>query len=149
MVMTQDFPAIDSNGDLVRNTCALALTDEEFAWVSRALPELTDRELDVLRAICAGGANEDMADRLCIAVPTLRTHMMRINQKMGATDKADVVRFVASRVVDGYRLSRIPLPSDRIVEVKGTTGNSVGFDAHDPDAKSSLAMMTRHAANGQ
>lgn len=79
------------------------LTEEESTYLRQSLLPLTPREREVVIAICAGGTNEVMADRLCIALPTLRTHLMRLNQKLGTRSKGDVVRFVASSVLDGYR----------------------------------------------
>ncbi|MCA9310339.1 MAG: helix-turn-helix transcriptional regulator [Phycisphaerales bacterium] len=82
---------------------SLELTDAEKTFLSRALTDLTAREREVLFEICGGGTNEILADRLCIALPTLRTHLMRLNQKLGSTSKGDVVRFVSSRLLEGYR----------------------------------------------
>lgn len=86
---------------------SLELTPPEQQYLSRALTDLTAREREVLFAICGGGTNEILADRLCIALPTLRTHLMRLNQKLGSTSKGDVVRFVSSRLLEGYRTGRI------------------------------------------
>ena len=45
--------------------------------------------------------------RLGIALPTLRTHLMRLNQKLRTGSKSDVVRHVASLLLEGYRTGRI------------------------------------------
>lgn len=108
--------------------CALRLTSEEDAWLDRALPALTAREREVVRALCTGGANEALADRLCVALPTLRTHLMRINQKIGSESKDDIVRFVAARLLDAYRQGELPAWDGRaparlgVVEAKGAHG---------------------------
>jgi len=88
---------------------ALKLTAAERAFLEEhcSYLGLTIREREVLYTICSGGTNEGMADRLCIALPTLRTHLMRLNQKLGTTDKVDVIRFVACRLLEGYRSGRI------------------------------------------
>ena len=93
-------------------TAGFRLTDAESSFLRQSLEPLTPREREVVIAICSGGTNEAMADRLCIALPTLRTHLMRLNQKLGTKSKGDVVRFVASCVLDGYR-------SDRLVALGG------------------------------
>lgn len=106
----------------------LDLLDTERRHLMRSLAALTPRECDVVCAICSGGAgsvNEAVADRLCIALPTLRTHLMRINQKLGTTSKNDLVRFVTAKILDGYRRgaireSSLPNPTP-IVETFGLT----------------------------
>jgi DNA-binding CsgD family transcriptional regulator len=100
----------DSNGETARlETPSLHLLTDEIKYLSWALDSLTDREREVVFTICAGGTNEGMADRLCIALPTLRTHLMRLNQKLGTTSKGDVVRFVAATLLRGYRRGEITL----------------------------------------
>lgn len=84
---------------------SIRLTEQELAWLEQRLPSLTRREREVVRELCAGGANEEMADRLYIALPTLRTHLMRINQKLGTRGKGDVVRYVIGSLLDSYRTS--------------------------------------------
>ena len=88
--------------------CALRLNDDEHGWLDRRLDVLTAREREVIRALCQGGSNEALADRLCVALPTLRTHLMRINQKLGSESKDDIVRFVAARLLEAYRRGELP-----------------------------------------
>ncbi len=91
----------------VPESWTLELTSAERHYLERSLTALTGREREVVFAICAGGTNELLADRLCIALPTVRTHLMRLNQKLGTTSKGDVVRFVTSKLLDGYRRREI------------------------------------------
>lgn len=76
---------------------------EERKHLAIRLDRLTPREREVAHAVFLGGDNETLASRLCIAMPTLRTHLMRINQKLGTTSKSDIVQFVALALLDGYR----------------------------------------------
>lgn len=78
--------------------------------MSEELDALTDREREVALAICDGGSNEAIAERMYIALPTLRTHLMRINQKLGTKGKGDVVRLMVGRLLDSYRVGRIAPP---------------------------------------
>lgn len=92
---------------------SLRLSEPECRHLSSDLVALTDREREVVFAICSGGPNEAVAERLYIALPTLRTHLMRINQKLGTRSKADVVRFVVGRLLEGYRQNgALPVKSD-------------------------------------
>lgn len=89
------------------NGAELRLRPEEEHFLRMNLTELTEREREVVLAICEGGTNEAIADRLCIALPTLRTHLMRLNQKLGTTSKGDVVRHAAGILIEGYRCGAI------------------------------------------
>lgn len=88
-------------------TCTLELSEIERIFLERSLTELTPREREVVFELCTGGTNEMLAERLCIALPTLRTHLMRLNQKLGTTSKGDVIRLVAAELIMGYRAGEI------------------------------------------
>ncbi|PKL33766.1 MAG: hypothetical protein CVV40_00395 [Planctomycetes bacterium HGW-Planctomycetes-2] len=88
----------------------LQLLAHEVVYLRGQLPELTDREREVAFAVCSGGSNNRIAERLCVALPTLRTHLMRLNQKLGAARKSDIVRIVASRLLDAYRCHQLSVP---------------------------------------
>ncbi len=75
----------------------------ERAFLIESLADLTPRELDVLFEICEGGTNDAAAERLCIALPTLRSHLMRLHRKLGTSRKSDLVGLVACRLLEGYR----------------------------------------------
>ncbi len=81
----------------------MRLREEERALVDAVLPEITNREREVLFQIVAGGTNEQVAERMGVKLPTLRTHLMRLNQKLGSTSKSDLVRLVTQVVVLEYR----------------------------------------------
>jgi ATP/maltotriose-dependent transcriptional regulator MalT len=86
---------------------SLSILQHEEMFLREDLSDLTPREREVVIAICRGGTNEQVADRLCIALPTLRTHLMRLNQKLGTAGKGDVVRHVASVLLTGYRCGQL------------------------------------------
>ena len=89
----------------------LGLRIEERKQLSKRLDRLTPREREVAYAVFLGGDNEALANRLCIAMPTLRTHLMRINQKLGTTSKSDIVHYVAMSLLDAYRNGTITASS--------------------------------------
>lgn len=53
---------------------------------------LTARERDVLREVAVGGTNREAADRLFISEATFKTHLSRVFDKLGVTDRAAAVR---------------------------------------------------------
>jgi len=55
------------------------------------LPELTDREREVLSLIGEGLSNEEIAARLVVSPATARTHVSRAMVKLGARDRAQLV----------------------------------------------------------
>ncbi len=105
----------ESHLSMTEDGCSLRLTDAERRVLEGCFEDLTRREREVIFALCFGGTNEGMADRLCIALPTLRTHLMRLNQKLGTASKGDVVRLVAAHLLDAYRSRRIAVGGDESV----------------------------------
>ena len=60
---------------------------------SGALADLSDREIDVLRLIALGHTNNEIADQLYLSVRTVETHRARIQQKLGVSTRAELVRY--------------------------------------------------------
>jgi two-component system, NarL family, response regulator NreC len=58
-----------------------------------ALAELSDRELEVLRLIALGHTNNEIAQQLFLSVRTVETHRAHIQQKLGRSSRAELVRY--------------------------------------------------------
>lgn len=56
-----------------------------------ALPDLTDREREILVLVARGETNTEIAASLFIAVQTVKTHVSRILYKLDARDRAQAV----------------------------------------------------------
>jgi DNA-binding NarL/FixJ family response regulator len=52
---------------------------------------LSQRELEVLRLVAAGGTNRDAAKKLFISEATVKTHLLSIYTKLGVSDRAAAV----------------------------------------------------------
>jgi DNA-binding CsgD family transcriptional regulator len=59
--------------------------------------ELTDRETEVVHAVCHGLTNNDIARKLSIGLATVKTHLIHIFEKVGVETRAELV----SRVLAG------------------------------------------------
>lgn len=58
---------------------------------------LTAREADVLRELAAGGTNRETAARLHVSETTFKTHLSRVYEKLGVSDRAAAVRVAYER----------------------------------------------------
>jgi two-component system, NarL family, response regulator NreC len=59
--------------------------------------DLSEREIDVLRLIALGHTNVEIAAKLYISVRTVETHRAHIQQKLGVSSRAELVRDALSR----------------------------------------------------
>ena len=60
---------------------------------------LTDREVEVLRHLMDGNRNRDIAEKLFIAEETVKVHIKRIMDKLGANDRTQALAIVLRRGV--------------------------------------------------
>ena len=58
-----------------------------------ALADLSERELEVLRLIALGHTNTEIAEQLFLSVRTVETHRAHIQQKLGVSTRAELVRY--------------------------------------------------------
>jgi two-component system response regulator NreC len=54
---------------------------------------LSEREAEVLRLIALGHTNAEIADQLFLSTRTVETHRAHIQQKLGRTSRAELVRY--------------------------------------------------------
>ena len=54
---------------------------------------LTERELDVLRLLADGGANKDIASRLCISETTVKGHVRALTSKLQVNSRVELALF--------------------------------------------------------
>jgi DNA-binding NarL/FixJ family response regulator len=85
----------------VANALAAAdLRDAALAPRPPAVPELTERELQVLRGMAAGRSNAEIGRELYLSEDTIKTHARRLFRKMRVNDRAQAV-------ASGFRLGLV------------------------------------------
>ena len=57
-------------------------------------PELTARELGVLRLVAEGRSNRQIGEALELSALTVKSHLARISRKVGTGDRAEMVAYV-------------------------------------------------------
>ncbi|MCM3886667.1 response regulator transcription factor [Frankia sp. R82] len=75
--------------EAIRQMASTRSNPEARATVRRAM--LTERESEVLRLICAGMSNKEIAGRLYLGVETVKTHVGSVLAKLGARDRTQAV----------------------------------------------------------
>jgi two-component system response regulator NreC len=96
----------DADRDLV-NAVRQAAQGESFitpavapviaAYADGPTTPLSERQLDVLRLIALGHTNAEIARRLQISVRTVETHRAHIQEKLGLSTRAELVRYALRR----------------------------------------------------
>jgi DNA-binding NarL/FixJ family response regulator len=72
-------------------------SEEEWAVLKNDLA-LAPRQADIVKAICQGMSDTQIAWELGIAVPTVRMHMSRLLRKCDAADRVELVLCVLMAV---------------------------------------------------
>lgn len=55
--------------------------------------KLTDREVEVVKLICAQNNTKEIAEKLCLSPRTVETHKLKILEKIGAKNTAGIVLY--------------------------------------------------------
>lgn len=56
-------------------------------------PDLTKREMEVLKLLADGGSNKEIGDALDISLATVKLHIANLRDKLGAVDRTQAVVF--------------------------------------------------------
>ncbi len=75
-------------GSTVRDTMQIAPVP---APATDPLAGLTAREREVARLITAGATNAEIAQALCVGLPTVKTHVSHLLHKLGARSRTELV----------------------------------------------------------
>jgi ATP/maltotriose-dependent transcriptional regulator MalT len=73
----------------------LPVVDLERAWATgREAGSMTKREWEVVGLIAEGLSNQEMAERLHIALHTVKSHMHNVLEKLGLHSRLQVAAYV-------------------------------------------------------
>ncbi|HRX85993.1 MAG TPA: helix-turn-helix transcriptional regulator [Phycisphaerae bacterium] len=99
----------ESRWRLVRNPMPISarpdmfpelLTDVKWLHVEQAY-RLTGQELTALRLLCRGYSNQQLAEHLGIALPTVRSHLRALYRKFDRRDRIGVLLELIHLFADG------------------------------------------------
>jgi DNA-binding NarL/FixJ family response regulator len=80
-----------------RVTAAIMRRLADLASERRRAPPLTEREAEILRLLESGLSNQQIADRLCIEVRTVKNHLHNLFGKLGVSRRGEAVAVIRSR----------------------------------------------------
>jgi len=60
--------------------------------------QLTNREIEIVKMICVGKLNKEIADALCLAENTIKSHIFNIYKKVNVKNRVELVQYL-----DGLR----------------------------------------------
>lgn len=89
-IMIGNFVLVLRIGDGVVETLA---AEEATAVRVRVETGLSVRELEVLRLVCAGDTDQQIAQALFISVKTVHSHLDRMRDKTGCRRRAELIRY--------------------------------------------------------
>jgi DNA-binding NarL/FixJ family response regulator len=69
----------------------------KIGLASTASPSNTERELAILMLVAAGNPNKQIAWKLSISEDTVKTHLKRVFEKLGVSDRTHAVTVAAKR----------------------------------------------------
>lgn len=84
-------PTPDANTELVRRAGGAGSSRGEIALGALFTP----REFDVLQLIAVGLTNREIANTLCLELPTVKNHVQHVLRKVGVHRRAEAARFLA------------------------------------------------------
>ena len=70
---------------------ATAAVGQAWGDEKTILPNLTDREREILACAAAGRSNKEIADQLCLSIDTVKTHLHHVYQKLSVNGRIEAV----------------------------------------------------------
>lgn len=77
--------------EAINKACDYSELAAQASNIQKAFESLTEREQAILRLVVQGGKNQQIADKLCIAVRTVEVHRSNLMKKFSAKSIAELV----------------------------------------------------------
>lgn len=71
------------------------VSTQEWVQLTRSL-ELSPRQADIVKHLLRGESDKQIARDLKISVPTVRTHLRRLFQKFGVSDRVELILYIVA-----------------------------------------------------
>jgi DNA-binding NarL/FixJ family response regulator len=82
---------------------AISNRNEKKQSDSPGIEQLTPREIEVLQEVAMGATNQEVAERLCISVNTVRNHVHNMLRKLSLKNRRELTHFAAEKGFVGRR----------------------------------------------
>jgi DNA-binding NarL/FixJ family response regulator len=112
---------VDSLGECLRSVSKgnvwieNAISNQVVGFLNRKqAPRLTPRERDIVRHVCAGLKNKEIAEALSITPGTVKVHLMHIFEKTGVKDRFELA--VQGRKLLGTELVEAKPPAPVLID---------------------------------
>jgi len=92
-ILLQAIRKIAAGGKYIDPALVDAMVFDVRDWDSLPHESLSEREFQILKMIAAGCALGDIANQLYLSPKTISTHKMRLMQKLGIENNADLIRY--------------------------------------------------------
>ena len=93
--LKQSIHSVLNNGKIFPDTEELGAKDKFIEEGFLKKINLTNREVEILLLIKKGDTNEGIAKKLFLSINTVKTHRKNIMQKLGVSNLAGLLRFIA------------------------------------------------------
>ncbi|MFO7970447.1 MAG: helix-turn-helix transcriptional regulator [Desulfobacterales bacterium] len=77
--------------------CIFEGTDKDNSAKSR-IENLSQRQIEILALVTVGAKNDEIADRLCISLHTVKTHLYRIFKKINVPNRVQAALWAAQNL---------------------------------------------------
>jgi DNA-binding NarL/FixJ family response regulator len=99
--MLQALEAVGSGAGFVQRQVASPLVRQTVLDMRSDPGRLSVREIQVLELIATGSSNRDIAEALSVSEETVKTHLKRLYEKLGASDRTHAVSIaLRQRLID-------------------------------------------------
>lgn len=83
---------------LSREVMTQCIFEESDAPTKSTTGNLTERQTEILALIAVGASNDEIADRLCISLHTVKTHLYRIFKEINVPNRVQAALWAAANL---------------------------------------------------